>query len=287
VHVEFDDGIAGTIDLSGGLAAHRKGAIMQLASAEAATVTPDSTAWQARIDLAAAHRLADLHGFGEGIFNHLTLAVPGYCDRYLQVPFGVHWSEVTAGCLMEVSYDGSLLSGTGEIEQSAFCIHAPIHRLIPTARCIFHTHMPFASALVRLEDPRLEAIGQTEIAFLGCVAYDDEYTGLALDPAEGERLAGRLGPADKVLFMANHGVLVFGESVAEAYDRLYYLERASQVQLYAMWTGRPLKRVPSGVVAHTLRQYADSPLYGGKPACEHHFAALKRLLDRRAPGYAD
>jgi len=78
-----------------------------------------------------------------------------------------------------------------------------------------------------------------------------------------------------------------GKTVAEAYDRLYYFERACQVQLYAMWTGRPLKEVPAHIVARTLRQYADSPSYGGKPACEHHFAALKRLLDRSEPDYAD
>ena len=119
------------------------------------------------------------------------------------------------------------------------------------------------------------------------MSYDAEYTGLAFDPAEGERLAAMLGPKNKMLFMANHGVLVVGETVAEAYDRLYYLERACQVQLYAMWTGRQVKRVPPAVVDRTLRQYATSPIYRGKPRCEHHFAALKRLLDRREPDYSD
>jgi ribulose-5-phosphate 4-epimerase/fuculose-1-phosphate aldolase len=147
--------------------------------------------------------------------------------------------------------------------------------------------MPYASALTRLADPRIEAIGQTEIGFLDCVAYDEEYTGLAFDPVEGERLAAMLGPYNKVLFMANHGVLVVGETVAEAYDRLYYLERACQVQLYALWTGRALKRVPAPIVEDTQRQYAASPAYQGKPAYEHHFAALKRLLDRREPDYSD
>jgi ribulose-5-phosphate 4-epimerase/fuculose-1-phosphate aldolase len=260
---------------------------MRLASTEAAAAPPDEAAWQARVDLAAAHRIADLQGLGEGIFNHFTLTVPGFDDRYLQLPFGLHWSEASAGALLEVGYDGRRLRGTGEIERSAFCIHAPIHRLIPSAACVLHTHMPFASALTRLEEPRLEAIGQTEIGFLDCVAYDEHYTGLAFDPAEGERLAEVLGPENKVLFMANHGVLVVGESVAEAYDRLYYLERACQVQLYAMWTGRPLKRVPSAIVAHTPRQYAGSPRYDGKTAAELHFAALKRLVDRRDPGYSD
>ena len=241
---------------------------------------------QARVDLAAAHRLAVWHGFHEGICNHMTLAVPGAADRYLQIPYGLHWSEVTAGCFLEVGYDGRVLSGAGEAERSGFCIHAPIHRLVPDAACVLHTHMPFASALARLEEPQIAPIGQTEIGLLDEIAYDDEYPGLALDPAEGERLARVLGDK-KVLIMASHGALAVGATVAAAYNRLYYLERAAQVQLYPMWTGRPLKRVPAGVVAHTLRQYAEAPVYGGKPACEHHFAALKRLLDRREPDYAE
>ena len=88
--------------------------------------------------------------------------------------------------------------------------------------------------------------------------------------------------------MANHGVAVCGGSVAEAYDLLYYLERACQVQLYAMWTGRKLRHVKPDVVAHTLQQYeAVWPKYGNKPTWDHHFAALKRLLDRKEPDYAD
>jgi len=242
--------------------------------------------WQARVDLAAAHRLAVMHGFNEGIFNHLTLRVPGHDDRYLQIPFGLHWSEVTASCFMEVGYDGRLLRGEGEIEQSCYCIHAPIHRLVPRAAAVFHTHMPFASALARLDDPRILPIGQTEVGVAMHTAYDDTYTGPAFDPAEGERLAGLIG--DKgILLMANHGVATFGRTVAEAYDRLYYVERVAQVQLYAMWTGQRLKHLPQSVIDHSIQQFKTAPLYGGKPNAEHHFAALKRLLDRREPDYAD
>jgi ribulose-5-phosphate 4-epimerase/fuculose-1-phosphate aldolase len=247
----------------------------------------DEAQWQARVDLAAAHRLAVEHGFHEGIFNHLTLAVPGRDDRYYQIPFGLHWSEVTASCLMEVGYNGEVLRGEGEVERSAFCIHAPIHRLLPQHACVMHTHMPYASALARLADPRLLPIGQTEIGFLDTIAYDDDYTGIAFDPAEGERLARVLGPDRSVLVMGHHGALACGATVAEAYDRLYYFERACQVQLYAMWTGRPLKEVPSHVVAYTVRQQVNSPTYGGKSAAEHHFAALRRLLDKREPDYAE
>ena len=163
---------------------------MRPASAAVESTAPGAAQRQTCIDLAAAHRLAERQGFNEGIFNHFALAVPDADDRYLQLPFGLHWAEATASGLLEVGHDGRLLRGEGEIERSAFCIHAPIHRRIPTAARLLHPHMPFASALTRLEDQRLEAIGRTEITFLDCVAYDEEYSGLAFDPAEGERLAG-------------------------------------------------------------------------------------------------
>ena len=258
---------------------------MPLESIAPSDIATENACWQARVDLAAAHRLAVMHGFHEGIFNHFTLRVPGTTDRYYQIPFGLHWSEVTASCFMEVGYDGALLAGSGEIERSAYCIHAPIHRLLPGAAAVLHTHMPFASALTRLEDQRILPIGQTEIGTMMHTAYDDIYTGPAFDPAEGERLAGVIG--DKtVLMMANHGVAVVGTTVAEAYDRLYYVERVAQVQLYAMWTGRPLKFLPQDVIDKTIGDYErDARQYGDKPTCDWHFDALKRILDRKEPDY--
>ena len=184
-----------------------------------------------------------------------------------------------------MSYDGKLPKGKGEFERSGYCIHAPIHRLNPDAVCVMHTRMPFASALSRLEDASIKPIGQTECGLMRHVVYDEHYAGPAFDPAEGERLARILGNK-KVMFMANHGVLTAGESVAEAYDLLYYLERVAQVQLYAMWTGQKLKPLPQPVVEQTMRAIGG-PMYGGKPHWEHHFAALRRLLDRREPDYRD
>jgi ribulose-5-phosphate 4-epimerase/fuculose-1-phosphate aldolase len=242
--------------------------------------------WQARVDLAAAHRLAFIQGFSEGIFNHLTLVVPGRSDRYYQIPFGTHWSEVTAACFMEVGIDdGEVKRGEGEVERSCYCIHAPIHKALPQAKAVFHTHMPHASALTRLEDPRIKEIGQTEVGLSGAIAYDDEYTGPALDPAEGARLARVIGDK-KVLFMANHGISTVGATVAEAYDMLYYVERAAQVQLYAMWTGQKLKQLPTAVVEKTQRDYKDDHLYKGPTPAQRHFDALKRMLDRKEPDYA-
>lgn len=260
---------------------------MPLESLETKDIALQDARWQARVDLAAAHRLAVMHGFNEGIFNHFTLRVPGAGDRYYQIPFGLHWSEVTASCFMEVGYDGTLLAGEGEVERSCYCIHAPMHRLLPDAAAVLHTHMPFASALARLEDPRILPIGQTELGIMMQTAYDDIYTGPAFDPAEGERLAGVIGDK-RVLMMANHGVAVVGRSVADAYDRLYYVERVAQVQLYAMSSGRQLKFLPQDVIDHTISEYRRNKYeYGGKPNSEWHFTALKRILDRKEPDYQE
>src|ERR1700684_1764380 len=242
--------------------------------------------WQARVDLAAAHRLAFNHGFSEGMVSHLILDVRGRSDRYYQIPFGTHWSEVTASTFMEVGIDdGEVKRGFGDVERSCYCIHAPIHKALPQAKAVFHTHMPYVSALTRLEDPRIKEIGQTEVGMSGKIAYDDEYTGPAFDPAEGARLAKVIG--DKtILFMANHGITTVGATVADAYDRLYYIERAAQVQVYAMWTGQPLKQLPAAVVEKTKRDIGGNHLYKGPTPAQRHFDALKRILERKEPDYA-
>jgi ribulose-5-phosphate 4-epimerase/fuculose-1-phosphate aldolase len=241
--------------------------------------------WQARVDLAAAHRMCVMNGLHEGIFNHLTLRVPGTDDRYYQIPFGTHWSEVTASCFMEVNWDGELVRGEGEIEKSCYAIHAPIHRKLQRAAAVFHTHMPFASALTRLKDPKLKPIGQTEVIMMRRTGYDMDYTGPAFDPEEGERLADVIGD-HKVLFMGNHGIATVTESVAEAFDLLYYTERAAQVQLYAMWTGQELLPMSEPVLQNTLNLSSGQTFKHGK-GYDYHFRALKRILDRNEPDYKD
>jgi ribulose-5-phosphate 4-epimerase/fuculose-1-phosphate aldolase len=186
---------------------------------------------------------------------------------------------------MEVGLDDGLVkSGAGDVERSCFCIHAPIHKALPHAKAVFHTHMPYASALTRLEDPRIKEIGQTEVGLSGEIAYDDVYTGPAINPEEGARLAGVIGDKS-ILFMANHGISTVGATVAEAYERLYYTERAAQVQIYAMWTNQPLKKMPDPVVEKTRETYGGQTRYNPPPA-QRHFDALKRILDRKEPDYA-
>jgi len=247
---------------------------------------------QARIDLAAAHRLAVWHDLTEGIYNHLTVAVPGAGDsRFFVPPFGLHWSEVRASDLLTVDFDGSIVAGQGILQRSAYCIHAPIHAAHAKHAAVLHTHMPYASALTRLDDQTLLPLGQTEALVLDQIAYDPDYDGLARDRSEGERLAGVLGEKT-ILFMGNHGVLVTGRTVAEAYDRLYSLERSARVQLFALWTGRPLKSLSTAQVEKAQRQFHHTPLHDAsrstyKPGYQLHFEALRRLLDRREPDYKD
>ncbi len=236
--------------------------------------------WQARVDLAAALRLAVRFGMHEGIDNHFTLMLPGSRDRFLLHPFGLHWSEMTASKLLVVDYEGRLIEGEGEIERSAFHIHARIHRASPRAACVLHNHMPHATALSMVEDGRLEPAHQNALRFYDDIAYDDSFNGLVLNNAEGDRLAGVLGDK-RVLFCGNHGVIVVGKSIAEAFDDLYFLERACQTQVLAMSTGRKLRQVGEEVARTTFGNNVDMGKYAAL-----HFDALKRLLDRDEPDYA-
>jgi ribulose-5-phosphate 4-epimerase/fuculose-1-phosphate aldolase len=186
---------------------------------------------------------------------------------------------------MEVGWDGTLLRGEGEVERSCYAIHAPIHRKLARAKAVFHTHMPFASALTRLKDPKIKPIGQTEVIMMRKTGYDMDYAGPAFDPEEGERLADLIGN-HKVLFMGNHGIATVTESIAEAFDLLYYTERAAQVQLYAMWTGQELLEMPKNILETTMNMGAGQQFKHGK-GHDYHFAALKRILDRKEPDYKE
>jgi ribulose-5-phosphate 4-epimerase/fuculose-1-phosphate aldolase len=241
--------------------------------------------WQARIDLAACHRLAVRFGLHEGIDNHLTLLVPGHPDRFYLAPFGLHWSEVAAHDFLMLDFKGQIVGGHGPVEATALYIHLPVHRLAPQARCVLHTHMPYATALTMLENPRLEMAVQSALGFHDDIAYDLHYHGLALDQSEGERLAHVLD-GKAVLFMGNHGVLVVGTSAAQAFERLYFLERACQAQVLALSTGRPLRMVPDEIVRLTAEQFRQGSKVGGRDRTELHFEALKRLLDRNEPDYS-
>jgi ribulose-5-phosphate 4-epimerase/fuculose-1-phosphate aldolase len=234
-----------------------------------------------RIDLAAAFRLAVRLDMHEGVCNHLSVMLPGTRDRFLLNRFGLHWSEVTASNLLALDAAGNLLDGEGDFEKTAFYIHSRIHLANPNAACVLHTHMPYATALTLTEPGRLEMVEQNALRFVDDIAYDDEYNGLVVDNAEGDRLARVLG-AKRVMFLANHGVVVVGKSVAEAFDLMYYLERACRLQVLALSTGRKLRPITDKVARATYDLLLEqNTVYAGA-----HFGALKRILDREEPDYA-
>jgi len=238
---------------------------------------------QARIDLAAAFRLAVVNQFHEGVCNHFSLALPGTTDRFLLNSYGYHFSEISASNLLVVDTEGNLVEGEGMVEPTAFYIHSRIHQSQPRARCILHTHMPYATALTMLkEGGRLEPASQNAFRFYGQIAYDDNYNGLVMDNTEGDRVVAALGDK-KVLFLGNHGVIVIGESVAEAFDDLYYLERACQVQVLAMSTGRPLRHISHDLALMTMQQIEADRAANA----HHHFTALKRLISQQDQSYVN
>jgi len=239
-------------------------------------------AWTARVHLAAANRLAVYDQLEEGIDNHFTMMVPGYEDRFLVLPFGRHWSEARASDMIVFDESGQVLEGQGDLELSAFCIHAPLHR-ITGAKVVLHTHQTWALALNMLQDNRLLPCSQTAAFLTKNIAYDDVYTGLAATLSEGERLAAQLGDK-QILFMKNHGVLAVGDTVAQAYRRLYKLERVCRAQVLAMSAGQPLALLPD-----TLVDKVDTPNpKDSHPRAERerlYFEAMMRVLDRVMPGY--
>ncbi len=236
--------------------------------------------WQARVDLAACLRTAARHGLEEGICNHFSAVVPGHPDLFLVNRLGYAFEEASASNLLICDFDGNVLSGDGEPEATAFYIHARLHRMSPRVGAAFHTHMPNATALSMLEGEPLVWAGQTALKFYGRTVVDEDYNGLALDEREGDRIAAVLGDND-ILFMKNHGVMVCAANIAEAWDDLYYLERAAEVQLKAMSTGRPLLPIKPEVAAAAARQMRD----GDPESARLHLESIKRVLDRKDPDY--
>jgi ribulose-5-phosphate 4-epimerase/fuculose-1-phosphate aldolase len=239
---------------------------------------------EAKIQLAAAHRLAVYHELEEGIDNHFTVTVPGHNDRYLILPFGLHWSEARASDMMVFDESGATLEGQGTVELSAQCIHAPIHR-ITGARVVLHTHQTWALALNMLKDNRLVPSSQTAAYIDGHVAYDDHYMGTADTLEEGERLGNLIGK-NQVVFMKNHGVLVVGDTIAQAYKRLHFLERVCRAQVLAMSTGRELAALSPQIIAQVQAVPSDER-HSRAERTRLYFEAMMRVLDRVNPGYAD
>jgi len=227
---------------------------------------------QLREDLALALRAAAHHGLGEGICNHFSVELPDGSGRFLINPRGFLWAEIQADDIVMIDEQGVRLAGHHNVEPTAMYIHAAIHRICRKA-CVLHTHMPFATALTLTTQRALDTtLSQNAMRFHGRIAIDENYNGVALNHAEGERIASVMQNAD-IAFLGNHGVVVCGPSVAYAYDDLYYLERACMVEVLAARSGSPLAPVKRGLVDEVALQ-----LEGERLQSSLFFEALRRTL---------
>src|SRR5438477_10184218 len=177
--------------------------------------------------------------------------------------------------MIVIDESGSTLEGEGVVELSAQCIHAPIHRICGV-RVVLHTHQPWALALNMLKDNRLLPANQTAAFFHGHIAYDDDYSGTADSLEEGERLAGVIGDK-QILFMKNHGVIVTGDNIGQAYKRLYKLERVCRTQVLALSTGRPIE-VMSEEVGKQVQAPSENERHALAERDHLYFAAMLGVL---------
>ncbi len=225
-----------------------------------------------RADLALALRAAAHHGLSEGVCNHFSVELPDGSNRFLLNPRGLLWQEIQADDIVLIDEQGNILAGRHPVEPTAMYIHAAIHR-IAHKPCVLHVHMPYATALTATGARMLDTtLSQNAMRFHGRVAADTDYNGLALDVAEGERIAMAMQGRD-IVFLANHGVVVCGETIAHAYDDLYYVERACMVEVMARQTGLPLKPVRAEIAAHVEAQVRSERLQS-----DLFFEALRRTL---------
>lgn len=235
-----------------------------------------------RVDLAAAFRLTARFGWHESVGNHFSAAVSADGRRFLMNPKWRHFAAVRASDLLLLDADDpGAMDGPDAPDASAWTIHGALHRARPDVRVILHCHPPHATALATLKDPSLPPIDMNTARFFGDLAIDPDCGGIADDAAEGARIAAALG-GQSTLLMANHGLTTTGATVAEAFEQLYFFEKAAQTVLLALATGRPLAVMSPAVAAHTAEGWKA---YAG--LADAHFAHLKSVLDRETPDYRD
>lgn len=231
-----------------------------------------------RINLAAAFRWAARLNMHEAVANHFSFAVSDDGSQFLLNPIGMHFSQICASDLILVdSNDETTMSKPNAPDPTAWAIHGALHRNNPQARCILHVHPKYATILSCLEDKTMKPIDQNTMRFYEKVSIDYEYSGMGLGE-EAERLSTILGD-NSVMLMGNHGVLTAANTVAKAFDDLFYFERSCETLIEAYQTGKILHEVSHEVATKTAKQWQKYD------ASDIHFDALKRILDKEESDY--
>ncbi len=255
-------------------------------NAPATAFDPQTALQAARVDLAAACRLVHLFGWTDLLATHISIRVPGRHDRYLINPLGLLFEEVTASSILEVDLDGKITAGEGDLNPAGIVIHGAIHAGVPHAEAVVHLHSRDGVAVATQEEGLLP-LTQMALMVHGQIAYHD-FQGVVLDEHERAGLLANMGDKHS-LILRNHGTLTVGRTMAEAFARIWRLERACRFQLAAQSAGVPLRQLPEDVITRTHAQ--AQVLYGAQasfmPSGKREWAALRRKLDRELPGYAD
>lgn len=234
-----------------------------------------------RRELAAVFRLIARSGWHEAVANHCS-AVLDDGERFLLNPVGRHFARMRPDDLRALPIEAAAGSEVPlGIDVTAWHLHAQVHRLVPHAKVVLHTHQPYATTLACLDGYEFQMLDQNACRFFGRVAYDREYGGMFMEESAGERVARLLGDDHGVLLLGNHGVIVVGETVADAFDELVYFEHACRLQVLALSTGRPLAVLDDAVAAITCAQWAAYP----GDAAQAHLDELMAILDEESsPG---
>jgi ribulose-5-phosphate 4-epimerase/fuculose-1-phosphate aldolase len=226
---------------------------------------------QTRRELAAAFRWAARLNYHEAVANHFSAAVSDDGQKFLINPRGRHFSRMRASELVLIDTEKIDDDGIDHgVDPTAWILHSYLHQKIPNARVLMHSHMPYATTLACLEGFEFLMLDQNACRFFQRIAYDRNYSGMLLEASEGERIAS----------LMTEGVLVAAPSVAECFEKLYYLEHASKLQVLALSTGRPLSLIGDAVASATRKQWDEYP-----EAAQMFMSELMKILDKESADY--
>jgi ribulose-5-phosphate 4-epimerase/fuculose-1-phosphate aldolase len=247
----------------------------------------DPAEWAVRVDLAACYRLVDLYGMTDLHLNHISARAPGQHEHFLINPFGMMYEEITASSLIKVDLAGKIVANTTPygVNLAGYVIHSAIHAARPDVGCVLHTHTNAGMAVSSLKCGLLP-LTQTAMRWAR-VAYHD-FEGVVVDLDEQKRLIDNLGDCE-VMILRNHGLLAVGQTIGQAFNNIYRLERACQTQLLALACNSELHMPPQAVIEKSNAQLTVMPSPDAKGKRQPHgsieWPALKRMLDRRDPTY--
>jgi ribulose-5-phosphate 4-epimerase/fuculose-1-phosphate aldolase len=239
--------------------------------------------WQVRVDLAAAYQLAHIFRWTDLIYTHFSARVPG-SDDFLINAYGQMFDEITASSLVKIDHRGKVLEDPLDLgyNEAGFVIHGCVHEARPEVNCVIHTHTRAGVAVSAMKCGLLP-ISQHAQMCEQMITYHD-YEGIALEMDERARMAKDLGPTSKAMILRNHGLMTLGKTVHEAWETMYYLDCACQIQIDALSGGMDNVLRMSDQAAKTASAQFHRP---DRPANSKSWPALLRMLDRRGVRYAE